>query len=243
MAALTVIVAEDAGARGHLLHACLQIAGHVSDRLLLEVPLPSDTRRSDADDECQHVEVPLLLWPANDPPPSTFAEAVQRRRTDRRRIANPDVLTLDRRNRVVAVGETTFTLPAMQFFWLHNLAASAGERFPLAELSLHATSRGPRHLVQKLSDGRLRTFPADLQRAFAQMFPMAADKFDAMYQRACGMDPGLPSTISKINAAFRRALGPGAGPYLIQGGRGAGGYSLRLPASAIRIVGAGPRKS
>jgi hypothetical protein len=56
-------------------------------------------------------------------------------------------------------------------------------------------------------------------------------------QRACGPQPGLPSTISKINAALRRALGRGAGPYLIEGGRGTGGYRITLPASAIQIVG------
>jgi hypothetical protein len=55
--------------------------------------------------------------------------------------------------------------------------------------------------------------------------------------RSCGPHPGLPSTISKINAALRRALGRGAAPYLIQGGRGAGGYRLTLPASGIQIVG------
>jgi hypothetical protein len=142
------------------------------------------------------------------------------------------------------VGETVVTLPAMQFFWMYCLASTTGERIPLAELTGAFASgrRQPVPMTQKLPDGRVRVFPADLQRAFVQLFPMAADKFDAMYLRSCGPQPGLPSTISKINAALRRALGRGAAPYLIQGGRGAGGYRLTLPASGIQIVGLDPRR-
>lgn len=231
---LTVVIADDAGASGHVLHGALQIVGRVSDRLLLDVsPQPVRAGRG-ARSQPRHVHVPLLLWPANDPLPQSYAEAVRRRRVDRQRVEQPDVLRLDRRRRVVSVGETSFTLPAMQFFWLYYLACTPGELFPLAEITqtFGSARRPPAALTQKLSDGRTRTFPADLQRVFTQLFPMAADKFDAMYLRACGPQPGLPSTISKINAALRRALGPGATPYLIQGGRGAGGYRITLPASA-----------
>jgi hypothetical protein len=35
----------------------------------------------------------------------------------------------------------------------------------------------------------------------------------------------------------------GAGPYLIQGGRGAGGYRLALPPAAIHITGADARRA
>jgi hypothetical protein len=187
----------------------------------------------------------VLLWPANEPVPQTYAEAVERRRLERRRVAAPDPLRLDVRRRIVSVGETSLTLPAMQFFWLYYLASTPGERFPLAELTAQFGTgrRHPGQFVQKLSDGRTRVFPADLQRAFAQLFPMAPDKFDVMYQRACGPHPGLPSTISKINAALRRALRGGAGPYLIQGGRGAGGYRLALPPAAIHITGADARRA
>lgn len=238
---LTVVVAEDAGVAAHLLHACLQVVGRTTDRFLLDLAVRAS--RGAKNSQRRHQEIPLLLWPANEPVPTTYADAVQRRRIERRRIVSPDVLSLDRRKRTVSVGETTLTLPSMQFFWLHYLASSAGERFPLGELSAHAVSKAQRPYVQKLTDGRVRAFPADLQRAFAQMFPLAADKFDAMYQRACGVHPGLPSTISKINAALRRALGRGAGPYLIQGGRGTGGYRLTLPPSAIQIVGADVKRS
>jgi hypothetical protein len=241
--ALTVVVCEDAGPAGHFLHAALHVAGRIPDRLLVDTSMPparsKGPKASRNGKGTPHLELPLLLWPANEPVPHTYAEAVQRRRIERRRIAKPDVLRLDVRRRTLVVGETVVTLPAMQFFWMCYLASTSGERFPLAELSGAFASgrRQPVPMTQKLPDGRVRMFPADLQRAFVQLFPMAADKFDAMYLRSCGPQPGLPSTISKINAALRRALGRGAAPYLIQGGRGAGGYRLTLPASGIQIVG------
>ena len=122
-------------------------------------------------------------------------------------------MRLDCRRRLVTIGETTLTLPAMQFFWLYYLATVPGARFPLAELSSLAGGGRPPHFTQKLSESRFRVFPADLQRVFAHVFPMATDKFDPMFRRSCGVHPGLPSTISKINAALRRALGRGAEPY------------------------------
>ena len=242
---LSVIVCEDAGASGYLLQAALQIVGRLQDRLLIDASLLRPQRKGTNARANGHLELPLLLWPANEPAPQTYGEAVKRRRTERLRIARPDVLRLDVRRRTVAVGETMVTLPAMQFFWMYYLASTTGERFPLAELSgaLASARRQPAQLTQKLPDGRVRVFPADLQRAFVQLFPMAADKFEAMYLRACGPHPGLPSTISKVNAALRRALGRGAEPYLIQGGRGAGGYRLALPSSGVQIVGLDPRRS
>lgn len=245
---LTVVVCEDAGPSGHFLHAALHVAGRIPDRLLVDTsPAPAHGKGhkvSRTGDGTRHVELPVLLWPAGELVPQTYAEAVKRRRVERLRLAKPDVLRLDARRRTVSVGETTVTLPAMQFFWTYYLASTCGERFPLAELTGAFASgrRQPAQLTQKLPEGRVRVFPADLHRAFVQLFPMAADKFEAMYLRSCGPQPGLPSTISKINAALRRALGGGAGPYLIQGGRGAGGYRLALPASGIQIVGVDPRR-
>jgi hypothetical protein len=241
--ALTVAVAEEAGLPGYLLHCCLQVAGRSSDRLVILTPgAASATRARSGRPACRQFEVPLLLWPPTDPPPATYAEAVLTRRTERRRAARRDVLRLDRRRRTVASGETSLTLPAMQFFWLYYLASTPGERLPLAELTDRFGAAGQyQPFAQKLSDGRVRTLPADLRRVFLELFPHAADKFDAMYRRASGPNPGLPSTISKINAALRRGLGRGAGPYLIEGGRGAGGYRLSLPSSAIQIVGADVR--
>jgi hypothetical protein len=236
---LTVVLAEDAGVPGHLLQACLQVVGRTADRLWIELPADRTPGRARTEPgECRYLEIPLLLWPATEPLPASYAEAVEVRRRERRRLVRPDVLRLDRRRRTVWVGETSLTLPAMQFFWLYYLALSPGEIFPLREIVVEAGG-GDGHPVvtQELSDGRRRAFPADLQRVFVQLFPHAADKFDATYARACGPYPGLPSTISKINAAFRRTLGRGAGPYLIQGGRGVGGYRLTLPAHAIDIVG------
>ena len=246
--ALTVVLSGDAGFAGYLAHAALQMVGRIQDRLLIDGSTTSP-RKNGAPGSLgvqrgHHLELPLLLWPANEPAPPTYLEAVKCRRTERMRISQPDVLRLNVRKRSVSVGETTITLPAMQFFWMYYLASSTGERLPLAELS-HALATGrrqPAQLTQKLPDGRVRVFPADLQRAFVQLFPMAADKFDAMYLRSCGPHPGLPSTISKINAALRRALGRGAAPYLIHGGRGAGGYRLTLPSSGVQIVGLETRR-
>lgn len=236
-ASLTVVVAADAGACGHLVHAALHVVGRVSDRLLLDATVPSDPSP-------RYIAIPLLLWPATEPVPATFADAVGRRFTERRRIARPDPLRLELRRRLVIVGETTIALPAMQFFWYAYLASTAGTRFPLAEVSarFERADRHPRPFVDRLEDGRPRTLPDDLRQLFARMFPLSVDKFDAMYRRACGPHPGLPSTISKTNAALRRALGGGAAPYLIQGGRGSGGYRIALPGSSIAIADGGPSR-
>ena len=246
--ALTVVLSDAAGPAGYLAHAALHLVGRIQDRLLIDSSTPTASKRGgrkSTEAQPDHLELPLLLWPANEPAPPTYLEAVKRRRTERLRIAKPEVLHLNIRKRTVSVGDTTVTLPAMQFFWLYYLASTTGERLPLGELA-HVLASGRRHaaqLTQKLPDGRVRMFPADLQRAFVQLFPMAADKFEAMYLRSCGPHPGLPSTISKINAALRRALGRGAEPYLIQGGRGAGGYRLTLPSSGIQIVGVETRRT
>ena len=235
-AALTVVIADDAGVTGYLVQACLPIVARVEDRLVLDVSLRAGHSRSAA---CGYLELPLLLLPPDEPVPATYAEAAVRRRTELRRLARPDVMRMDVRGRTVRVGETSIVLPAMQFFWLWYLASAPGERFPLPELAsaLSGPRRQPVQVTQTLSDGRVRVLPSDLQRAYAEFFPMAPDKFEPMFLRACGPHPGLPSTISKINAALRRALGLGAGPYLIQGGRGAGGYRITLPAASVQIVG------
>jgi hypothetical protein len=238
---LTAFVSHDAGAAGHLLQVALRIAGRVEDRLLLDVSGPRGRQKGARESEPsnrRYVELPLLLWRANEPQPASFAEALRHRRLERLRAVQSDPLRLDVRRRDVSVGETSIHLPAMQFFWLYYLAAMPGERFPLAEIT-HVGAGARRQSIpvtQRLSDGRVRVFPTDLQRAFVYVFPQGADKFEAMFHRACGPHPGLPSTISKINAALRRALGRGATPYLIQGGRGAGGYRVTLSPSAIQIV-------
>src|SRR5688500_7204159 len=245
---VTASVSHDAGAVGNILQVALRIAGGIEDRLMLDVTGPRGRRvsgRASEPSDHAYLELPLLLWHAHEPQPSSFADALRRTRVERLRAVQPDPLRIELRRRLVTVGETTIHLPAMQLFWLYYLSTTPGERFPLAEI-VHAgvagsASRPPSgtrrsQVAQTLSDGRTRAFPADLHRAFVHLFPQSADKFEAMFHRACGPHPGLPSTISKINAALRRALGGGARPYLIQGGRGAGGYRITLPASAIQIV-------
>jgi hypothetical protein len=75
-----------------------------------------------------------------------------------------------------------------------------------------------------------------IRRVFATLFPEAVDEFPVVFKRACGPTPGLPSIIAKLNASLKRALGAGAEPYLIAGGRGAGGYRLTLPPAQIRLM-------
>jgi hypothetical protein len=233
---LTVLVARDATALGVLAHAAMQLVARPLDRFFVELA-PKSGRKAQAE-RLRSAEVPLLLWPDDGQPVAHYVDAVNARRMERQRLEQPDPLRLDAHRRVATVGGTTIRLPAMQFFWLYYLAASAGERFPLLEIStaLAAPKRHGTVLTQKLAGGHVRSFPADLQRAFVRLFPQGADKFEAMFLRACGPQPGLPSTISKINAALRRALGRGAAPYLIEGGRGAGGYRVTLPPASIHVV-------
>ena len=237
---LTVVIAHDAAALGVLAHAAMQIVARPHDRLFVEVEESRPRRRKNVESPMRWrcAEVPLLLRHRDDAPVAHYMVAVDARRVERQRLESPDPLRLDVRRRAVAIGRTAVRLPAMQFFWLYYLAASAGERFPLSDISAAlSSSRRPSPLfVQKLAGGATRTFPADLQRAFARVFPQGLDKFDAMFLRSCGPHPGLPSTISKINAALRKALGRGAAPYLIKGGRGSGGYRVTLPADSIHIV-------
>jgi hypothetical protein len=220
---LTVIGASAAGSLAVITHGVLQIVAKPADRFLLDMG-------------AAFAEVPLLLL--DEVSASTYREVVSARRAERVRRERPDPLRISVRKRHVRVSDTPIALPAMQFFWLYYLACTPGELFPLQELStaLSSSRRASLPLVQRLSDGRTRTFPHDLQRAFARVFPKATDKFEAMFQRACGPQPGLPSTVSKINAALRRALGRGAEPYLIRGGRGTGGYRLTLDSSLLVIA-------
>lgn len=235
---MTVLVARDAAALGVLAHAAMQVVARPFDRFFVETGhggRPATRRTLTKRVEC--AEVPLLLWDAEEPV-AHYMDAVTARRTERQRLEQPDPMRLDVRRRTVTIGGTEIRLPAMQFFWLYYLASSTGERLPLLEISIALSSSKRPHpvYVQKLCGGHTRAFPADLQRAFARLFPHGADRFDAMFLRSCGPQPGLPSTISKINAALRKALGRGAGPYLIQGGRGAGGYRVALRSSFIHVV-------
>ena len=238
---LTVVIAHDAAALGVLAHAAMQLVARPHDRLFVEIHAVRPSNKSRGDDgpvRWSCAEVPLLLRQRDDAPVAHYMEAVDTRRMERQRLESPDPLRIDVRRRSVVVGRTTVPLPAMQFFWLYYLASSAGERFPLLEIStaLSSPRRPSPVFVQKLPGGSTRSFPADLQRAFGRLFPNANDKFDAMFFRSCGPHPGLPSTISKINAALRKALGRGAPPYLIKGGRGSGGYRVMLPTNFIHIV-------
>jgi hypothetical protein len=83
---------------------------------------------------------------------------------------------------------------------------------------------------------QLEAHARHIKRVFVTLFPEAADEFPLLFKRACGPTPGLPSAIAKLNAHLKRALGVGAEPYLIAGGRGSGGYRLTLLPAQIELV-------
>jgi len=117
------------------------------------------------------------------------------------------------------------------------LARPAGTLFPLSDLSraLHVTPTGQVIIHGSAGSERLNGVVASLRRTHATLFPHKTDEFGPMLHRACGPHPGLPSTISKVNAALRQALGSAAPRYLIEGGRERGGYRLPLDPRLVRF--------
>jgi hypothetical protein len=138
----------------------------------------------------------------------------------------------------VRIDDVEVTFPRLQFFWLFVLAALAPGAFPLKSLtgSFHVDTRGRVSIVGTPVDrAPLEALVAMLQKIFVTLFPGADDDFPRVLKHACGPSPGLPSIIAKINAKLKHALGIGAAPYLVTGGRGAEGYRLTLPTTNITI--------
>jgi hypothetical protein len=149
------------------------------------------------------------------------------------------MLVLNGKQRVIGIDDVELVLPRLQFFWMFCLATLAPQALPLRVLSAN---------VDVDADGRiaiasnhpqranLEALVRHIKRVFVTLFPEAAEEFSSVFKRACGPAPGLPSAIAKLNGRLKRALGAGAEPYSIAGGRGAGGYRLTLPPAQITLV-------
>lgn len=239
--ALTAMVQAEAAMAAVMIQAALQLAGRPADRLLVGVHhaagAPGTARKSSRPASADmYVEVPILLPATSSIDTGSYLEQVERRRQERRRLAEPDPLTLHCRTRRLRIGDSTIALPQKQFFWVCVLARLEGALFPLTALSraLHVTPAGQVSL-QLSADPHLHRVLEHLRQTYAMLFPRKTDEFGPMVGRACGPHPGLPSTISKINATLRAALGEAAPRYLIGGGRERGGYRLPYNPPVVRI--------
>jgi hypothetical protein len=243
---VTVVASSDAGALGILAHAALQLVGRLADRFfVLDVrapagdgsgPRPNRDGRG-ARPALLAVETILADRPA--PPNQSYHDLAAARRLLRRRLSQPGLIVLNGKRRVVRIDDVELSLPRLQFFWLYCLATLAPQALPLRELSANVAVDADGRIAvasRHPQQANLEALVRHLKRVFVTLFPEAAEEFPFVFKRACGPAPGLPSAIAKLNGHFKRALGPGAEPYLIAGGRGAGGYRLTLPPAQIKLV-------
>jgi hypothetical protein len=129
------------------------------------------------------------------------------------------------------------SFPRLQFFWLFAFARMAPRAFPLKALngSFQLDARSNIIVAPNHPDRRtLEAVVSHTRKTFDDLFPESVDEFPLIFKRACGHSPGLPSIVAKINAVLRRALGVGAAPYLIAGGRGEG-YRLSIGRAQIDV--------
>ncbi|MGE0448518.1 MAG: hypothetical protein AB7Q29_02945 [Vicinamibacterales bacterium] len=237
--AVTAVVQPEAALAAAMLHAVLQFAGRPADRVFVATPhastrlSPIKRNRPAAADS--YVEVPMLLSSTSSIDVESYMEQVERRRQERRRLAEPDPLTLCCRTRRLQIGENTIVLPPRQFFWVCALARLEGAILPLPAISHALQIHGGQISLQPSADPQLHRVLAILRQTFTLLFPRQVDEFGPTIHRACGPQPGLPSTISKINATLRAALGEAALRYLIEGGREHGGYNLRVDPPTVQI--------
>jgi hypothetical protein len=172
-------------------------------------------------------------------PIQSYTELAAARRLARRRLSQPGILTLDGRRRAIRIDDVELPVPRLQFFWMFCLAALAPQPLPLrllcgnfeieADGRMTIASEHPQRM-------HLEMLARHIKGVFVALFPEASDQFPLVFKRACGPTPGLPSVIAKLNAHLKRALGVGAEPYLIAGGRGTVGYRLTLPPAQIKLV-------
>ena len=232
---VTVVASSEAGVVGALAHSALQLVGKLTERFFI-----LDTRRGGGRASRPRLsEVPIILAERPMQAGSSYTELVTARRLVRRRLFQPGALTLDGRRRVVRVDDVELPVPRLQFFWMFCLATLAPEPLPLPLLSgnfeIDANGRitlDSGHPQRTHLEGLAR----HLKRVFVTLFPEAADEFPLVFKRACGPAPGLPSVIAKLNALLKGALGVGAEPYLIAGGRRTVGYRLTLSPAHIELV-------
>jgi hypothetical protein len=246
MTEVTVVASSDAGVVGILAHSAFQLVGGHRDRFfVLDVgPMAGDAsthrrRREGRLSRPTLFEVQTILAARPVLPSQSYSELAASRRVARRRLSQPGAFLMDGRRRAIEIDDVVLAVPRLQFFWLFCLGTLAPKALPLRSLCGN---------VDVGTDGRIAVASkhphrADVEvvarhlgRVFAALFPDVADEFPSVFRRACGPSPGLPSVIAKLNAHLKRALGGGAEPYLIAGGRGAGGYRLTLPPAQITLV-------
>jgi hypothetical protein len=243
---VTVVASSNAGVVGILAHSALQLVGKPADRFFVLAVGPrtraaSKPRRHREDRASRPplLEVPAILAERPLLPIQSYTELAAARRLARRRLSQPGILTLDGRRRAIRIDDVELPVPRLQFFWMFCLAALAPQPLPLrllcgnfeieADGRMTIASEHPQRM-------HLEMLARHIKGVFVALFPEASDQFPLVFKRACGPTPGLPSVIAKLNAHLKRALGVGAEPYLIAGGRGTVGYRLTLPPAQIKLV-------
>jgi hypothetical protein len=243
---VTVVASSEAGAVGYLAYSALQFVGKLVARFfVLDVrPMPgvtSERRRGRGRRASRPTlsEVPIILAERPMQPSQSYTELVTSRRLVRRRLSQPGTLTLDGRRRVIRIDDVELPVPRLPFFWMFCLATVAPHTIPFRLLFGNFDVEADGRITIAATHpqrAQLDVHTRHMKRVFVTLFPEAADEFPLVFKRACGPTPGLPIVIAKLNALLKRALGVGAEPYLIAGGRGTGGYRLKLAPAQIELV-------
>jgi hypothetical protein len=243
---VTVVASSEAGVVGVLAHSALQLVGELAARFfVLDVgptaEVGSEHRRPGRARMPRPTlsEVPIILAERPMKPGQSYTELVTSRRLARRRLFQPGKLTLDGRRRAIRIDDVELPVPRLQFFWMFCLATLAPKALPLRLLCGNFDVQADGRITiaaEHPQRAQLEAHARHIKRVFVTLFPEAADEFPLLFKRACGPTPGLPSAIAKLNAHLKRALGVGAEPYLIAGGRGSGGYRLTLLPAQIELV-------
>lgn len=237
---LTIIVPQQAGAMAVAAHAALQIGGRPRDRFYL-LAEPSASERATL----------ARLRPSSRPQPRTtprlmefpvvleertsvvsYQELAVERQRARRRLADPSPMIISPRRRTVTIDGTAIRLPRLAFYWVWATARCAPRLLPTRALyGNFDVDRNGRLTITADADEQPRTEAAvrQLEQLFVTLFPASADEFALVLKRACGASPGLPGTMSRINAALKRELGIAADPYTIVSERGSDGYRFKSP--------------
>lgn len=246
---LTIVVPGDDAVSAALLSATLQMVGRAGDRLqcidehlvltdAIAKGLVSNFLFPDRDIKVGRIrvkrahlltrrEIPLVLLGL---PPGAeghgYLALAKRQVRTHRLLSEPAPLSIDLRQRLVQIDGTAVKIAPSPFFWYAYLASTAP-----AALSLSAIDdAGP------IDRTRPTASVAPLVAFFESLFPHRCGEWVQTLKRACGPDPSLRSTISKLNTTLRNTFGAAALPYLVKGGRGAT-YRLDLSPSRIRIHG------
>ena len=246
---VTVAVGDDVGATV-LLAASLQLSWRASDRFFWIREHPRFTAAAaegrvkefwmpECDlrlgryviakaDLVQRLEIPPVPDRQAVGESDSYMAIVRRRSREQRLLVDPAELTVDLARGVIEInGGAPIRLTPMQLFWYAYLATIAPKALPL-RLITEALSGGSR--------GHAPAVAAPMSALYARLFPHRVDEWPAVLHRACGPEPGLRSTFSKVNATLRDRLGIGSEPYEVEAVRGEGEYRLSLPRTKIRIV-------